>query len=59
MDHFERDLMKIWKCDLVWPVCLYDFAFKNKNPSYLVFKVDKDFDEFIIDGYFTDSKKFL
>jgi len=33
-------------------VCLYDFTFKNKNPSYLVFRVDGDLTDYAFDEYF-------
>ena len=28
----EHDKMKDFNCDLRWPVCLYDFSFKNRVP---------------------------
>lgn len=47
MDKFERDLMKIFNCDPEWPVCLYDFTFKTKNPTYFALRVANDLDSFI------------
>jgi hypothetical protein len=52
MDIYERDLMKIFNCDPSWPVCLFDFAFKAKNPTYLCLRVSNDLDSYIRDGYF-------
>lgn len=52
IEKYEQDLMKIWNCDPKWPVCLYDFSFKNKNPTYLAFRVEKDLSSYIKPGYF-------
>jgi len=57
MEQFEKDLMKIWKCSDEWPVCLYDFAFKNKNPQYLVYRVENNLEEYAIDDYFYGKNK--
>lgn len=52
MDKYERDLMKIFNCNSEWPVCLFDFAFKVKNPTYLCFRVADNLDTYIKEGYF-------
>ncbi len=52
MDKYERDLMKIFNCNTEWPVCIYDFSFKNKTPSYLAFKVEGDLESFIFEDYY-------
>lgn len=33
-NNFHRkdiDLIKTFNCDETWPICLFDFTFKNKN----------------------------
>lgn len=45
------ELHEILKCDKSWPVCLFDFTYKNKVPDYFVFRVDKNSYE-IKDNYF-------
>ena len=52
MDKYERDLMKIFNCNSEWPVCLFDFAFKVKNPTYLCFRVANNLDSYVKEGYF-------
>lgn len=52
MDKYERDLMKIFNCNPDWPVCLFDFSFKNKNPSQIAFKVAGDLREYIFEEYY-------
>jgi hypothetical protein len=52
MDKYERDLMKIFNCDADWPVCLFDFSFKNKTPSYIALKVAGDLDTYIFEDYY-------
>lgn len=50
--------MKIFNCDHnSWPICLYDFTYKNKIPQFNVFKSSHLPIEFI-ENYF-DSPKFL
>jgi len=52
MDKYERDLMRIFNCSTDWPMCLYDFTCKNKNPSYLVLRVAGDLTDFAFEEYF-------
>lgn len=44
--------MKIFNCDPEWPICLFDFAFKDKNPTYFCLRVASNLDSYINDGYF-------
>ena len=44
--------MKMFRCSPEWPICLYDFTFKNKNPSYLCFKVADPLNYYVFDEYF-------
>jgi hypothetical protein len=55
MDWYERDLMQIFNCNEKWPICLYDFAFKNKNPTYLCLKVEADLCSLMLEDYFFGS----
>jgi hypothetical protein len=52
MDKYERDLMKIFNCDPSWQICLFDFSFKNKNPSFIALKVSGGLDTYIFDDYY-------
>lgn len=38
LDGKEGELMKVYNCNTSWPVCLYDFTYKNKSNSYQVMK---------------------
>ena len=42
IDAFESSLMNIYSCNLKWPICIFDFTFKNINPKYVAFKVYED-----------------
>ena len=44
--------MKFYKCDPSWPVCLYDFTFRNLNPQFNTYRVNSKLDSFVIDDYF-------
>ena len=48
----ERELMAIFNCDPSWPVCLFDFSFKSKLPTFLSFRVGHDLTSFVKDDYF-------
>jgi hypothetical protein len=52
LNEIETNLMTIFNCDPDWPICIYDFTFKNKNPSFLPFKVKRDLSEYMIPNYF-------
>jgi hypothetical protein len=52
MDHYERDLMKIFNCNPEWPVCLFDFTAKNKNPTFIELKVSRDLNSYLYEDYF-------
>jgi hypothetical protein len=55
MDQFERELMNIFNCKPEWPICLFDFTYKNKVPNFFNFRVGKNLNSFIIDNYFEDD----
>lgn len=64
MDKYERDLMKIFCCSPEWPICLFDFTQKNRNPTYLSLRVKRNLTEYLIADYFftyldENSKKVL
>jgi hypothetical protein len=33
MSDIESHLMQIYKCNPEFPICMYDFTFKNRNPN--------------------------
>ena len=47
--------MDIYNCDPSWPVCIFDFTFKNINPKYVALRVQSNLDTFIIEDYFFGS----
>jgi len=44
--------MLIYNCNPDWPVCIFDFTFKNRNPNFLTFKVKRGLSDYIIPNYF-------
>jgi hypothetical protein len=36
----NRELIELLGCDKSWPVCLFDFTYKNKIPEFFVFRTD-------------------
>jgi hypothetical protein len=57
MEQFETELMKVFNCNCEWPICLYDFTYKNKIPNYFCFKVEADINSLIIDNYFSEANR--
>jgi hypothetical protein len=56
LDQYERNLMEIWECNEQWPLCLFDFSFKNKNPTFTCLRVRQPFHEYSIEDYFYGAK---
>lgn len=56
IDKFETHLMQIFNCEQGWPVCLFDFAFKNKNPTYLAYRTQSPLTSYMVDNYFYGPK---
>jgi hypothetical protein len=52
MEDFEEELMTIFNCDPSWPICLFDFTYKNKVPHYFCFKVNRSLNDHVIPDYF-------
>jgi len=45
--------MTIFNCDAEhWPICLYDFTYKNKIPQYLSFRTQTDLSLLLKENYF-------
>lgn len=49
--------MSIYKCNPEWPVCLYDFTFKNRNPNFFSYKVKRDFSAYLRPDYYPADAK--
>ena len=44
--------MHVYHCDPNWPICLFDFTFKNLCPKYVAFRVEKTLDILLIEDHF-------
>lgn len=51
LDKKERDVMRIFECDQTWPICLYDFTFKNRNSNFITMRATKCLKDFVVDDY--------
>ena len=60
LENRENDFMKVFNCNEDWPVCLYDFTYKNKSNQYQVMKCQKSLNKYIVEDYITmdESKRF-
>lgn len=49
--------MRIFNCNYnEWPICLFDFTYKNKIPNFLCFRASND-SPIIIEDYFDFRKE--
>jgi len=39
MEVTEEKAMKTFNCSKDWPICLFDFTYKNRIPTFFCFKV--------------------
>ena len=46
----------LYKCNPDWPICLFDFSFRNLNPKFVAFRVKADLNSFILPNYFSRQK---
>ena len=49
-------LPTLYKCNPQWPICLFDFSFRNLNPKFVVYRVQADFNSFIVPNYFSRQR---
>lgn len=59
MDKYEKSLMSIYNCNSDWPICLFDFSYKNKNPNYIAYKVKDPLTLYIKQDYFYGERSEL
>lgn len=50
------NLPAIYKCNPEWPICLYDFSFRNLNPKFVAYRVKADLNSFVVQNYFSRQK---
>ena len=48
--------MLFYRCDPKWPVCLFDFTFRNLNPQFNTYRVEANLDNFVRNNYFSREK---
>lgn len=53
IDHDDKNLMRHFNCNAKWPICLFDFSYANRCPTYFCFRVGTDFNLLIKADYFT------
>ena len=54
LEQYEEKLMEVFDCDNTWPICLYDFTFKNKTPNFLCYKSQEDLTSCVIDDFISN-----
>ncbi len=49
--------MNLFNCNSEWPICLYDFTYKNRIPTYFCFKVEIDLTMNLLEDYFSFNQQ--
>ena len=52
MDVRESDFMKIFNCNPEWPICMYDFTYKNKTNQQQTMRSRNLLSNFIVHNHF-------
>lgn len=55
LDGKEKELMKVFNCNPKWPICLYDFTFKNKCNQFLIMKCRSNLSKYVVNDYFEEK----
>ena len=48
--------MKVFNCDPSWPICLFDFTFRNRSEDYLALRSKQSLSKYILDDYIGKSE---
>lgn len=54
-DNYIPGLMRFYKCDPSWPICVYDFTHRNRNPKFTTLRVQQPLNSLIRDQYFSEE----
>jgi len=48
--------MQFYTCDPSWPICLYDFTYRNLNPTFNTLKIEQPLTFLLRESYFSVDK---
>ena len=49
----NHDFMKVFDCDPSWPICMYDYTFKNMTNQQQIMRSKHKLSNFIVEDYFS------
>ena len=52
MEEIQRDLINKFDCNPEWPICMFDFTYKNKVPTSFCFKMENNLSSYCHENYF-------
>ena len=55
IEQMMNKLPGLYICNPEWPICLFDFTFRNQNAKYVALRVEKKMTDFIIDDWFNQQ----
>lgn len=56
MEVLVEKVPDLYVCNPSWPICLFDFSYRNLNPKFLTYKVRADLTSFVIPNFFDTQK---
>lgn len=51
----EAEVMRTFNCNPTWPICLFDFTYKNKSNEFQAMKCRKHLSNYIVEDYFSSD----
>ncbi|CDW83987.1 tbc domain-containing protein [Stylonychia lemnae] len=59
LDQYENEVMRVFNCSTEWPICLFDFTYKNKIPNYIVMASSSESPDIIQDYFYPSANSQL
>jgi len=56
IESMVEKLPSLYKCNPEWPICLFDFSFRNLNRKFVAYRVKADLNSLVVPNYFSRQK---
>ena len=48
----EQNVMRTFNCNPKWPICLYDFTYKNRSNEYQTFRLKNTLSHYVVEDFY-------
>lgn len=52
----ETEVMRTFNCNPTWPICLYDFTYKNKSNEFQTMRCRQHLSNYVVEDYFSPQE---